>query len=830
MALTGEYDVVAEVGMGVLNAVLGAVHENQDTAYPTMPHSMTIVVDDAPRGPGDPVPESQRTGIRSRAEVNVSTPIASLPVDTIVVGPVVDVMASARSAAVDAHPDRASVVGIRIPPILFDDSGVSVKVRFRAWVRDPTSDRLPEFLDGDLHVTMGLVRSEVAGVGTFVTLDRTSGPLVAFQPAPGTTVTDEQRAAVATVVRNFIRSDVDPPTFKVALPPEVRHFDFKLLPGARRPAVALMLVLSDRAVGPGAPAGVGPGFLPDGADVAVAIGREFVTGALRGMFEGLPGVYRFSKWGVSATLRPDWAGASFDFRPGRIVFSLRGNGSISWWGVDDSFSFTVELAFGLRVVGGRLEPFAIGDPVVDLDDVAVGGGYLEGKARSAIKDERDRALAAGAGLLGQAVDLPKQLATILAGVNPRPAGVTLTGVEIRTDGVVVPVRVGLAASAPVVVARTSRGGLDDAVDSWIPGGSIDRFVWNRFPARFGSERVEEHRFVTGPISTGVFGAICVRVEGTRVTAGGGSAPVASTACFVLSPVLAPLDDLSAEQVRPLVPLTVPGDRGPVVTGHLDPWGHGRVPVEGYANLLVHVAGEHADEAVKGLASVLKEVGDRAAVVAVAVVPCDALARATKVAASVEGLVVVDDPGGAWGRALGVDGAPATVLVGRSGAVVWRDGSPFDQGEVAAAVLEHAVPGGRVAAQPVTLAVRPGSRVPDVLLPLAHGSELSLRRLRGRPAVVVFWTSRSAPSIEHLCALRDRHAAGAGPAPLTIAVGDGETADEAERVAKDHRLPFVVLPDPGRRIASAFGVWCWPATVLVGADGRVESVDLGASAG
>src|SRR6266700_862158 len=80
--LTGEYDVVAEVGVGLMTAVLGAGHQNQDTSFPVMPHSLNLWIDDSPRGPGDPVPESERTGIRSVVELQVSTPTVSLPVDT----------------------------------------------------------------------------------------------------------------------------------------------------------------------------------------------------------------------------------------------------------------------------------------------------------------------------------------------------------------------------------------------------------------------------------------------------------------------------------------------------------------------------------------------------------------------------------------------------------------------------------------------------------------------------------------------------------------------------------------------------------------------------
>src|SRR5213082_1573698 len=80
--LTGEYDVVAEVGVGLVNAVLAVVHQNRNTSFPVMPHSMNLWIDDSSRGPGDPVPESERTGIRSVVELQVSTPTISLPVDT----------------------------------------------------------------------------------------------------------------------------------------------------------------------------------------------------------------------------------------------------------------------------------------------------------------------------------------------------------------------------------------------------------------------------------------------------------------------------------------------------------------------------------------------------------------------------------------------------------------------------------------------------------------------------------------------------------------------------------------------------------------------------
>jgi peroxiredoxin len=843
--LTGEYDVVAEVGVSLLNGILGAVHENEDRNYPRMPHSLNLFIDDTHHGDADPIHESERTGIRSRIEVQVSTPTVSLPVDSLVVRPDVFTPVEGRlerrstpPAATEtstvsrllpgvADPFGVLIEGIVVPPTLFNLPKVTAKARVRAWVRDATEPALPEFVDGDLYVTTGLVRSDVSGIGPFLTLDRTSGPQVTFQPAAGTDMTDQQRQIVASIVRNFIRADTDPATFRVSLPPEVRHFDFKLQPEARRPSILVMFMLTDRAPGPGARASVGAGLLPDGADFAIAVGRDYMLGVLRShLFQGLPEEYHYSKYGVSATIRPDFAGASFDLEPGRVVFSLGGDGDISWWGLDDHFTFTVRQAFALQVVDGALEPVADGDPVVDLDDVAVGGDYIEGKARAQIREQRDAALAAGASQLREAFDVRKQLEKIISGIHPGPAGVALTGVEIRPEGVLVPGTVALAATGPVVVGQVGRGGLNDALESWIPGGTVDRFVWERFP--FPDVRVEDHRFVTEAITGTFFGGFCLRVEGTRVIAGGGVAPVSGSACFQFSPVIGPVTGVSAALPRPLMPLTAPtADGGVRVVGHFDPWAPGRVPAKGHANLLLHFGSKGADETAKLLRDALRAVRKRnVAIMAVGVVRSGGpLARGLGPSDEVH---VVEDLDGQWARAFDVSDFPSTVLVGQQGEVVFRDSSAITAKKLAAAINKYAKAGGEVALHPIRLSIGLNERPPDIPLRLADGSELSLRRLKGRPIALTFWTSRSEPSLDHLEFLREMQMTRGRRAPVTIAVGDGESPEQVARIVEEKEFPFLLLPDPDRRVSRMFGVWCWPCTVWIRPDLRVEAIDFGAA--
>jgi peroxiredoxin len=176
----------------------------------------------------------------------------------------------------------------------------------------------------------------------------------------------------------------------------------------------------------------------------------------------------------------------------------------------------------------------------------------------------------------------------------------------------------------------------------------------------------------------------------------------------------------------------------------------------------------------------------------------------------------------------VSKTPAAVLVGPRGDVLWKGESALTAKKLADALGKHAKAGGEIATIPIRLAVRLGEPPPDVPLRLG-GSELSLRRLKGRAVALGFYTRRSGPSLDHLEFLRDVASTGGKRSPLVVAVGDGESAERVAEVVKQRELPFLVLPDPDRLLSRAFGVWCWPATVWIRPDLKVEAVDFGSSA-
>lgn len=829
--LTGEYDVATEVGVGLVNCILAAIHENEDEAYPRFPHSFTVRVDDAYRGAGDPVPEGERTGVRTTAEVQVSTPSVSLPV-----GGLADPIWS-RSRS----PVRTAVRASRAPigpigPIGPIDPGtrptcwprITARVRLRAWLRD-TPEELPEFLHGDLHLTAGLARTDLPGVGIFLGLDHSSGPEVRFEPAAGTTLADEQRALVERILRNFIRSDSEPATFKLALPAEVRRFDYKLQPAAPRPSAMLMFTLSDRPAGPQGPSSVSASFLPSGADFAVAVGRDYLLAPLRSeLLSGIPPQYTASGTGYSARIRPDWAGATFDLEPGRIAFTVSGSGSITygvgWFSTTDEWSFTVRVAVTLHVVEGLLQPALAGDPEVDLHDVAVFEGTIREKARDSIKTELQRILDAAPAELREALDVGGQLKKIIAALHPSDEpGVALTGVEIRPDGLVVPGTVALAPSRPVEVRRLGLNGFADALESWIPGGTIERFVWG--------SRVEEHRFITEKPKLVSEALRCLSVQGTRVTRGGGLAPVSAEDCPVLVATLPVLSEPPPPQPcrRPLLPLLGVAPEGRVeVVGHYDPWASGSVPAGGPTNLLVLFAEGSWAEAATALAKALAATRHRdAAIVVVGVLGTDRLAEAATATLDADAtLLLTEDPSAHWAATFGISRAPATVLVGPTGEVRSRDEAALDPVKLGKVLDKHLEPGGEVSWRALRMAVAASDRAPDVPIRLGEGRELALRRLRGGPVVLSFWTSCSEPSVEQLRQLREALESGGEDQPYVLGIGDGESPQQVTELAKREQLPFPLVPDPDRLIARRYGVSSWPAMVQVGPKGRVEAADLG----
>jgi thiol-disulfide isomerase/thioredoxin len=90
----------------------------------------------------------------------------------------------------------------------------------------------------------------------------------------------------------------------------------------------------------------------------------------------------------------------------------------------------------------------------------------------------------------------------------------------------------------------------------------------------------------------------------------------------------------------------------------------------------------------------------------------------------------------------------------------------------------------------------------------------------------FWQSWSAPclaELERLQRLSDDD-----QAPFIVAFHGGADAKAVDAVRKSLDLSYPIVQDSRQQIGLRYGVRCWPTTVKVDADGRVDHVQMGAA--
>lgn len=123
-------------------------------------------------------------------------------------------------------------------------------------------------------------------------------------------------------------------------------------------------------------------------------------------------------------------------------------------------------------------------------------------------------------------------------------------------------------------------------------------------------------------------------------------------------------------------------------------------------------------------------------------------------------------------------------------------------------------------------VRPGQPAPELRLPKADGTVVSLAGNRGKVVLVDFWASwcgpckASFPALDALYQeLRDR-----GFEVIAVNVDERRTDANAFLADKPHTMSVVF--DPKGTAPSAYGVTGMPTSFLIGRDGRVRFVHIG----
>jgi peroxiredoxin len=112
----------------------------------------------------------------------------------------------------------------------------------------------------------------------------------------------------------------------------------------------------------------------------------------------------------------------------------------------------------------------------------------------------------------------------------------------------------------------------------------------------------------------------------------------------------------------------------------------------------------------------------------------------------------------------------------------------------------------------------GRQAPEFALQGAYGGEYRLDSFRGRPVLLVFWTTNCGICRHELPILDSLHgeAARNGVEIACVNVGDVEGARDVMRP-----LHLLNLVDPDGRAAQSYGVGGVPKLVLIGADGKIQ---------
>ena len=482
-----------------------------------------------------------------------------------------------------------------------------------------------------------------------------------------------------------------------------------------------------------------------------------------------------------------------------------------------------------------------------MGDPDVGESFFipHGRAVDTVRTQIDNALASSrteiSGIFaGAKAKLIHGLRTFDSG-----AWATYSGVEITTDGVIVRGEItGGTRRAPVVqIGETHQDAAFTALDSWIPAGRIDRFVWtwveySGFSVLSGVQKtaVDEHRFIfPKPAGISSVSQICLQIEGIQITAAGQVVSNAGgTTCHV--------QDLGYAMNVPSwwAPLTIPFWRPPVadtgslrqaIAGHMSVQANAPGDGEPHRNALVYFVDGTGKQPLDSLIKALVESRNSSSVVTTVVLPAGTFDAPRGEVESKLGLpsdgvpqlhFTEDDEGG-WTKTFGVSKTPAMHLLNARREFVWKHEGEASSEEIVAALERYALPTPPPGFRPLRLEVSPGDAAPDAAFE-DSGKQFALHRLRGRDVLLNFWQSWSAPCLTELQRLQRLHQ---GPeAPFIVAFHGGANGEAVDEVRKRLGLSYPLVQDSQQQIARRYGVRCWPTTVKIDADGRVEHVQFG----
>lgn len=887
--LTGDFDAVVEIGIPQINGLLATLHQkgvSQDNPLALL-HSATFRVGDSRRtfpdvgDFGDWVLEYHRTHAAIRPGdlpdhlITTAPPGAASRMKEVFsrfgqlpqLEPVPEVVRGKAEVQV-------STVTISLPAGSTSEVAVHAHVRAR-YTPDPETTDLPQPVHGEVVATyearVVTDPSDHRQPPDRKLLIRPSAQdsKISFIPAPGSGLSTADAARLSTQVRKVVREGIQ------MLPVDLTRFPFSEFKGLGTGAgqvLALPLQLSDTAPPTGGVHNVSNVFL-DSAGFAIGISKEFVNRVFQPTINTLLQFRRdfeVSIPGPNPTYRFAVTAVHLEFNAGTIDLVIRGKATHSW--LPDFNNIVIRQRFALAILFDWLFIRAAEfEPTVSGLSISVGWftyNLPTGAVKDAVRAERDRTLPAAEIALNQdlrnalgnlnssmhAFD-PTTTARFRSGFSHETVPGASNGVAITADGVIVRGDLhttGVPPGPQVQVDVVEPGKTYSALQSWIPGGRIHRFVWtwiegNPLTPLRGSVKthVDEHRFILqipapppGPGLPPQVNQVCLRLEGTHTRPNGSTqSVVAGGACQLQAPE--PVMDVPSWWAPVMVPLWLPeSTNGRVareniaahVTVQSDSPRNGQLT----RNTLVCFVDWNADAPLSVIADALARTKRRAyALGIVAVLPegtfdrgreeLDRRLHSDRISVPVS---ITEDDDGGWTRTFGPVRVPSIYLINARREFVWHAEGEPDAGTLAEALDKHLVAAPGMRTGPLRLKVDAGESAPDAFFK-DGANEFALHRLRGRRVLLNFWQSWSTPCVKELRRLQQMHAA-EGDVPFIVAFHGGKDPKQIEQIRTDLGLSFVIAQDAEQRIARRYGVRCWPTTVTLDAAGVVRGIQYGIS--
>lgn len=121
----------------------------------------------------------------------------------------------------------------------------------------------------------------------------------------------------------------------------------------------------------------------------------------------------------------------------------------------------------------------------------------------------------------------------------------------------------------------------------------------------------------------------------------------------------------------------------------------------------------------------------------------------------------------------------------------------------------------------------GKTAPDFTLADMDGKQVALKDLQGKTVLLDFWATWCGPCVVSMPHLIDTYNQKSAQGLMVFAVNIGEEKDQVQKFVNEKGWKLPILFDHDSSVAMAYGAEAIPYRVLIGKDGKVRKITIGA---